>query len=190
MFMDKQFSALDTLRGCITCDKSFVLPGINCICCSSECFIQHLKEKVWVRKKTKKNKLKFKLCKKCNTSFILPGIIDLYCSRECLSSESSKRKKVDTGFNKKLKIKNKRTNAPSKDFYLSRPWQELRYKALKLHGRKCMVCFVSNTELHVDHIKPISKFPDLKLCFDNLQILCRDCNLGKSNKDSIDWRQK
>lgn len=24
---------------------------------------------------------------------------------------------------------------------------------------------------------------------DNLQVLCEDCNIGKSNTDSIDWRK-
>jgi len=75
-----------------------------------------------------------------------------------------------------------------KSFYLTRQWQELRYEALKKYERKCMVCFRSNTELHVDHIKPISKFPNFALELTNLQILCRDCNLGKGNKDTIDWR--
>jgi hypothetical protein len=42
--------------------------------------------------------------------------------------------------------------------------------------------------LHVDHIKPRSKFPHLALSLSNLQVLCRQCNLGKSNTDDTDWR--
>jgi len=42
--------------------------------------------------------------------------------------------------------------------------------------------------LHVDHIKPRSKYPELSLTFSNLQILCEDCNFGKSNIDQTDWR--
>ena len=42
--------------------------------------------------------------------------------------------------------------------------------------------------IHVDHIKPRSKFPELALEFDNLQILCDDCNIGKCNKYEDDWR--
>jgi 5-methylcytosine-specific restriction endonuclease McrA len=94
---------------------------------------------------------------------------------------------------KKLKPKTilrkpEKKSIDSKSFYDSRPWQELRYKVLLKHGRKCMCCFATNVELHVDHIKPISKFPELALIFDNLQVLCRDCNLGKSNKDDTDFR--
>lgn len=76
------------------------------------------------------------------------------------------------------------------DFYKSDAWRELRYKALKLYGRQCMCCGAKppNTVLHVDHIKPRSRFPDLALDIDNLQILCEDCNLGKSNNDCVDYR--
>jgi hypothetical protein len=44
-----------------------------------------------------------------------------------------------------------------------------------------MCCYSTTKPLHVDHIKPVSKYPELKLEFDNLQILCENCNLGKSN---------
>lgn len=67
-------------------------------------------------------------------------------------------------------------------------WAELRYAAFKLYGKKCMCCG-SIERLEVDHIKPKSKYPELKYEFDNLQILCKICNIGKSNKDETDWRK-
>jgi len=67
------------------------------------------------------------------------------------------------------------------NFYKSREWREIRYVALRASNRSCQCCGAKNTELHVDHIKPISKYPHLKLDLKNLQILCRECNLGKSN---------
>lgn len=76
-------------------------------------------------------------------------------------------------------------------FYLTREWRELRYKALVINGAKCQCCGATRNDgvrLHVDHIKPRSKFPNLQLELSNLQILCEDCNLGKSNKDATDWR--
>jgi len=77
-------------------------------------------------------------------------------------------------------------------FYKSSEWQEVRYQALKKHGRRCLVCGRNPRDhgiaIHVDHIKPRSLFPELALDIDNLQVLCEDCNLGKSNRDSIDWR--
>jgi hypothetical protein len=80
----------------------------------------------------------------------------------------------------------------SDKFYASREWLELRVRVLEKYECKCMMCGRSPKEhgiiLHVDHIKPRSKFPELSLSFSNLQLLCRACNLGKSNKYQTDWR--
>lgn len=70
------------------------------------------------------------------------------------------------------------------EFYQTRQWRELRWQVLVKHGAICKVCGVTPEHgaiMHVDHIKPRSKFPDLELVFDNLQVLCEDCNIGKSN---------
>lgn len=83
----------------------------------------------------------------------------------------------------------KREAEERKMFYESRLWRELRYEAFRRHGNQCQLCKRSDVVLHVDHIKPRSKYPRLELSIDNLQILCVDCNLGKSNKDETDWRQ-
>lgn len=77
-----------------------------------------------------------------------------------------------------------------RDFYFSPEWLELRYRAIKKYGRKCMCCGATDKPIHVDHIKPRSRFPDLALDITNLQILCRDCNLGKGAWDKTDWRPK
>jgi len=77
-------------------------------------------------------------------------------------------------------------------FYDSEEWRKVRYKALRKHGGKCQLCGRSYKEhgvvIHVDHIKPRSKYPELELDGNNLQILCEDCNLGKMARDEIDWR--
>lgn len=77
-------------------------------------------------------------------------------------------------------------------FYKSKEWLYVRYKALIRYKRKCMACGATyeQTRLHVDHIKPRSKYPELELKIDNLQILCEDCNYGKSNLDETDLRPK
>lgn len=80
----------------------------------------------------------------------------------------------------------------SVNFYQSREWRELRYVALRKHGSACQCCGRSPEKhgvvLHVDHIIPRSLDPTRALDGNNLQVLCEDCNLGKSNKDMQDWR--
>ena len=103
-------------------------------------------------------------------------------------SESAKTKAKVT----KAKRSKTATPTPSRSFYWSDEWRKLRYQVIRENDSKCMACGRSpklhSVIMHVDHIKPISKFPELKLEKSNLQILCDDCNLGKGNTDSIDWR--
>jgi len=78
-------------------------------------------------------------------------------------------------------------------FYYTREWRELRYQVLKESSGCCGLCGAlprKGHPLHVDHILPRSKFPKLSLEKTNLQVLCEDCNLGKSNKDETDWRYR
>lgn len=98
-------------------------------------------------------------------------------------------KYVDKTCPTKKRVKQRNTQQTS--FYESDEWRALRYKALELNGGACQCCGRSRKHgvvLHVDHIKPRSKYPELQLALDNLQILCEDCNLGKSNKFATDWR--
>lgn len=70
-------------------------------------------------------------------------------------------------------------------FYLTWDWRKLRAKVLNNKGFKCCWCNRNPRDhgvvLHVDHIKPKSKYPELALEESNLQVLCEDCNVGKSN---------
>jgi len=64
------------------------------------------------------------------------------------------------------------------------PSLRLRFKVLKRDNFSCVQCGASPaknpaTILHVDHIKPWSKGGETEIS--NLQTLCQDCNLGKSN---------
>lgn len=77
------------------------------------------------------------------------------------------------------------------DFYQSRAWLALRFEALEKFGNHCACCGAkggAEVRLHVDHIKPRSTHPELALTLDNLQVLCADCNLGKSNRSMTDYR--
>ena len=77
-----------------------------------------------------------------------------------------------------------------KDFYKTREWRDVRYKALVGFGKKCQACGETSGYIHVDHILPRSKYPERELDIENLQVLCEACNIGKSNTDTTDWRDK
>jgi hypothetical protein len=79
----------------------------------------------------------------------------------------------------------------SDPFLQSREWLDLRYRVLQKSKGCCQLCGARGGEgnpIQVDHIKPRSKYPQLALTESNLQVLCRTCNLGKSNRDDTDWR--
>jgi 5-methylcytosine-specific restriction endonuclease McrA len=78
------------------------------------------------------------------------------------------------------------------DFYDSKEWKRVRFDVLERHfakyGHWCLLCHNKFTPLHVDHIKPRSKYPELALDANNLQVLCHICNEGKGNRSETDFR--
>jgi hypothetical protein len=80
-------------------------------------------------------------------------------------------------------------DSEERSFYLSKEWQMMRSRALARFGYKCMKCDAINVRIEVDHIKPRSKYPELELSFENLQVLCADCNRIKSNLNETDYRK-
>lgn len=63
-----------------------------------------------------------------------------------------------------------------------------RLKVLNRDSFRCVFCGKSpatdlGTKLHLDHIKPFSKGG--KSTIENLQTLCEECNLGKSDNEKI-----
>ncbi len=78
-----------------------------------------------------------------------------------------------------------------KDFLQTHGWRVLRLQAFEKYGSRCACCGKSAKDgavLHVDHIKPRSLYPELERDINNLQILCCDCNMGKSNFSEMKWR--
>lgn len=81
----------------------------------------------------------------------------------------------------------------STEFLSSYAWRQLRMRVLSHYGPRCMCCGAtpdSGAVMNVDHIKPRKTYPHLALDFDNLQVLCHECNHGKGNWDSTDWRPR
>ena len=78
-------------------------------------------------------------------------------------------------------------------FYSSGSWRALRYATLRKNRERygvltCEVCKSTDGPFHCDHIEPLSLNWDRRLDPSNVQIMCDDCNLGKGNRDRIDWR--
>lgn len=93
---------------------------------------------------------------------------------------------------KKSRQDRRKARAEAAAFYDSDRWRSLRWRVLEKYGFSCMACGRNHREhkvvIHVDHIKPKSTHPDLALVFENLQVLCSDCNIGKSNRSEADLR--
>lgn len=74
-------------------------------------------------------------------------------------------------------------------FTASTEWRNLRQQVINRYGGRCMCCGrVPKRGVNVDHIKPRKFFPELALDFNNLQVLCPQCNKAKGNKHHTDYR--
>lgn len=79
----------------------------------------------------------------------------------------------------------------STEFLKTYEWRRLRKYVLTKYEGKCMCCGKTASEdiyLNVDHILPRKTHPELALVESNLQILCNECNHGKGNWNTSDWR--
>lgn len=129
-----------------------------------------------------------KICLRCRKEFTpIPG---LHANKIGLCSKACKKRDKKLNRLRARQKKNLARKLSRTEFYESREWLSIRYDALKTYGRICMLCKTVDGQMHVDHIKPRSKYPELELEFSNLQILCRACNLGKSNTDDTDFREE
>lgn len=103
--------------------------------------------------------------------------------------EASFRRKEKSKRQQLKKLKRKFKDAPAyflgmgREFYLTQEWRRVRWEVLSTSNGKCVMCGAtkesSGRPMHVDHIKPRSRFPNLELAKDNLQVLCEACNMGK-----------
>jgi 5-methylcytosine-specific restriction endonuclease McrA len=97
--------------------------------------------------------------------------------------------------NKTLKKpkKPKKPKVAKREFLETYAWRKVRMEALLKYGPRCMCCGATpqtGAVMNVDHIKPRKTHPELALSVENLQILCGECNHGKGNWNTTDWREK
>lgn len=180
------------VRSCLVCEVSFVdsLFGSQC---SFACKSRWDALKETERWKRRDSSPRFRSKK---ISFV-PNLPSAEAKQQFKKERRAEKKRkaswIIDDLRRKLKSLERRLEDSKKardphPFYDSEAWQRLRYQALKLYGRICLLCKTTKGEMHVDHIKPRSKYPELELDINNLQVLCRSCNLGKSNRDETDWR--
>lgn len=62
----------------------------------------------------------------------------------------------------------------------SRKYRAQRERVLSRDGRRCAYCGTDEGQMHIDHIIPRKAGGDHSM--DNLQVLCKSCNLRKSAK--------
>lgn len=107
-----------------------------------------------------------------------------FCSEPCRKIAIARRKAAIGRAKKRKKRKF--------DFYDSDAWRVVRYQAIRRAQGACEACGARaslGNPLHVDHIKPRALYPELAIAVTNLQVLCRDCNIGKGYWDQTDWRK-
>lgn len=80
------------------------------------------------------------------------------------------------------------TTAEARNFYASAEWTDARKVVLQRWGKRCACCGETEGVFHVDHIKPLRKYWDLRLRIENLQVLCEVCNSVKGNWCETDFR--
>ena len=115
-----------------------------------------------------------------------------FCDKEGVILSAKRPKIYKRLATKKDLEKNILGSVTSDAFLLSYEWRRVRMEVLKRDGASCLCCGATpkdGVKMHVDHIKPRRKFPELALNKDNLQVLCEVCNHGKGNWDQTDWRK-
>lgn len=70
-----------------------------------------------------------------------------------------------------------------KAFRASSDYKKWRQSVLKRDGNRCTMCSAKDM-LEVDHIKPLSLYPELALDEDNGRVLCKPCHIKTSTYGS------
>ena len=130
------------------------------------------------------------ICEAEKNNYLISGLIMPYprSFRENISQSKARFKSL---FNV---VSNVYASATKEKFdYQTDEYRMLRHMVFLRDGERCAKCgakSAKNNWLEIDHIKPVSKYSDLTLDIDNLQVLCRNCNRLKSNIDETDYRRK
>lgn len=114
------------------------------------------------------------------------GLIEIGAIQNEVLQHTSKKMALCFWVLKRIESKSTNQKVEDASFYKSSAWRKIRFSVLRGSDYKCCLCGASKESgavLHVDHIKPRSKYPALALEPENLRVLCDYCNIGKSDSD-------
>ncbi len=117
--------------------------------------------------------------------FGLPLAI-MNATERVLATPSRERRQRVTARVQELARVRQATMQERERFYGSPEWLALRETVIKDEGRVCSQCHRTirhDYDVTVDHKLPRTKYPELALRRDNLQILCRRCNSRKGDRE-------
>ena len=82
-------------------------------------------------------------------------------------------------------------SSEKRKFYSSYAWQNLRNRKVKEHPY-CERCWskwkiITTENLQGHHIKPFKDYPELRLDYAKIAVLCRVCNLQVGDSSVVDW---
>lgn len=174
---------------CANCNtRSRYVSNGQCVLCQKERQKQHRQK---IKETHKGGGLYFegKPCKNCGSCMRYASTVRcVLCNKEYRTNSKEQKAKYDKQYDKnnpeKTKAKGQKRRARklnAEGSFTAQEWLEL----CKKYGNKCIVPGCENTDLHADHIVPLSQGGSNWIT--NIQPLCKSHNCSKGTK-IIDYR--